>query len=346
MSKFRVGYSAYLKRPDGRPGFPAYDLSPLGGDPRIDLVELPQGQPLAAGMLGQFDAVVLLGEQVSAPSLQGVGRLRLIARMGVGYDTLDVPACTSADVAIAITPPGVRRPMATTVLAFLLALSHRLMAKDRISRKGAPGWNERLDQHGTGLVGRTLGIVGLGNIGAEVARLAKPFELRLIAHDPYVSPDLPRALGVEMLALDDVFRQADFLSLNCPLNEETRYLANARRLALMKPTAFLINTARGPVVEQAALVATLKTGRIAGAGLDVFDPEPPPADDPILKLDNALFGPHALGWSDQMFATMAEVNRAQIAAVMAGQTPEHVVNREVLTRPGFLAKLKRNEGWG
>jgi phosphoglycerate dehydrogenase-like enzyme len=149
-----------------------------------------------------------------------------------------------------------------------------------------------------------------------------------------------------MLALDEVFRQADFLSLNCPLNAETRHLANARRLALMKPTAFLINTARGPVVEQAALVAALQAGRIAGAGLDVFDPEPPPADDPILALDNALFGPHALGWSDQMFATMAEVNRAQVGAVMAGQAPEHVVNREVLTRPGFLAKLKRNEGWG
>ena len=346
MSKFRIGFSAYLKRPDGRPGFPSYDLSPLGRDGRIELVELPAEQTLSAETVAAYDALVLLGERITAHSLSGGGRLRLIARMGVGYDTIDVPACTAADVAIANTPPGVRRPMATTVMTFLLALSHRLVDKDRISRLGAPGWNERLDHHGFGLVGRTLGIVGLGNIGAEVARLAKPFDLRLIAHDPYVAPEVPRGLGVELVALDDLFRQADFVSLNCPLNAETRHLANARRIALMQPTAFLINTARGPVVEQAALVAALKARAIAGAGLDVFDPEPPPADDPILKLDNALFGPHALGWSDQMFATMAEVNLAQIGAAMAGRVPEHVVNREVLQRPGFLAKLKRNEGWG
>ena len=344
MARFRVGYSAYLTNQDGSKAFPSYDLARLGADPAFELVEMPRVERLTAEIANQYDAVVMLLEQMRAEAFAPGGRLALIARMGVGYDTIDVPAATAADVCLTITPEAVRRPMAVTIATFVLALAGRLFEKDRIARGGAPVWPQRMLCHGTGLVGRTFGAIGMGNIGAEAFRMLRPFGLRFIAHDPYVDPAVAAELGVELVDLDEVFRQADFVSLSCPLNDQTRHICNARRLALMKPTAYLINTARGPVADQKALHAALSEGRIAGAALDVFDPEPPPADEPILRLDNVICAPHALGWTDQMFATMAEVNMAAIRAVAAGRVPVDVVNPAVLEQPGFRAKLARSAG--
>lgn len=339
MAQFRIGVSAsLLGKGEGAP-FPTYDVTWMHDDPDIEVVALPAESPLPSQALAELDAAILLGERISAESLAGSKRLSLFCRMGVGYDTLDIPACSAADVAVTITPPGVRRPMAVAILTLLLALATNLLHKDRITRGGKPGWRELLNYHGTGLVGRTFAQIGIGNIGAEAMRLVAPLGFRRIAHDPYIDPKVAEELGVELVSLEDAFRQADFMSVSCPLNDETRHLVNAERLALMKPSAFLINTSRGPVVDQRALYEVLKDRRIAGAGLDVFDPEPPEADDPILKLDNVVLTPHALGFSDQMFATMSEVNRAAINAVRAGQNPEHTVNGDVLARDGFKSKL-------
>ena len=145
------------------------------------------------------------------------------------------------------------------------------MVKDRLTREAAAGFAKRGDYMGVGLVGRTLGSVGIGNIGAELFRLIKPFEMRLIAHDPYADPKLAAELGVELVGLEDVFRRSDFVSVSCPLTPETRHLVNADRLALMKPTAYLINTSRGPTVDQKALTKALMERGIAGAGLDVLE---------------------------------------------------------------------------
>ena len=344
MTKFRVGISPYLDTADGGRAFPSYDLGSLAADPAIELVVLPKEQPLTAAATRNLDAVILLLEQMRAASFAADSRLTLIARMGVGYDTIDVPAATAHDVVLTITPDAVRRPMAVAIVTYLLVLAGRLPAKDRIAKAGAPGWPERMQVHGTGLVGRTLGSVGIGNIGAELFRMMRPFGMRFIAHDPYVVPSVGAELGVEMVSLEEVFRQSDFLSLNCPLSAATHHLCNAERLASMKPTAYLINTSRGPVVDQKALCRALQERRIAGAALDVFDPEPPDPDDPILKLDNLIAAPHALGWTDQMFATMAEVNVAAVRAVVAGREPANVVNREVLGRDGFRARLRRFAG--
>ncbi len=141
---------------------------------------------------------------------------------------------------------------------------------------------------GLGLVGRTLGQLGIGNIGAEVFRLARPFEMKFIAHDPYADPKVAQELGVRLVGLEELFREADVLSVSCPLNDETHHIVNAERLALMKPTAYLINTSRGPVVDEKALTDVLQQGGIAGAGLDVFEQEPSPADNPLYRLDNVL----------------------------------------------------------
>jgi len=223
----------------------------------------------------------------------------------------------------------------------ILALAHRMIEKDRLTRTGPLGWPSRLDFFGIGLVGRTLSIIGLGNIGQEVARLIKPFDMHVIAHDPYLDPSEIKDLDVKLVDLETAFSEADFLSFNCPLNDETRHIGSRAGIAKMKPTAYIINTARGPVVDQNALYEALTEQRIAGAAIDVFDPEPSPANDPILKLNNVIVAPHAIGFSDQMFAAMGDINTRAILDILNGEAPANLVNPEVVNSRGFQKKLGR-----
>jgi len=290
--------------------------------------------------LEDFDALVLLLEKFDADSIPRSGRLALVTRFGVGYDTVDVPACTAAGIAVGITPDGVRRPVAIAILTYILALAGKLIAKDTLVRGGPESFARRSDHMGKGLVGRTLGVVGLGNIGAELARICAPLDMRLIAHDPYIDPRSARAINVELTDLDTVFRESDFLSVSVPLSADTRHLVNASRLNLMKSTAFLINTSRGPVVDQHALVEALKNGIIAGAGLDVFEPEPPEADDPLLTLDNVILSPHALCWTDQCFAGIGAQDLEHVFSIKRGVAPSVLVDPEVVNNSKFQAKLE------
>jgi phosphoglycerate dehydrogenase-like enzyme len=212
----------------------------------------------------------------------------------------------------------------------MLALTGKLMVKNKLAREGASGFARRGDHMGVGLVGRTIGSVGMGNIGAELFRLLKPFNMHFLAHDPIADRQLASELGVELVDLDDVFRRADVVTINCPLSEQTRHLVGAERLSLMKPTAYLINTARGPIVDQGALTKALQEHRIAGAGLDVLEKEPPDLDDPILKLDNVILSPHALCWTDQCFAGNGSADVKAVLDVQHGREPRIVVNRAVL----------------
>jgi phosphoglycerate dehydrogenase-like enzyme len=339
MPGFRVGLESGFTLPDGSPAYPVVDMSPLHGDPGIELVRLNNAKVIAPADVADLDALVLLGARFAAGSADKGGRLSLIARFGVGYDSVDVPACTQNRIALAITPDGVRRPVAVSVIAFLLALTGRMFEKDRLARMGPEGFARKSQFMGVGLVGRTLGLVGIGNIGAETVRMARPFDMTVIAHDPYADPALARELGVRLVDLDDVFRMSDFISLHVPLNESTHHLVDARRIALMKPSAFLINTARGPIVDQQALTAALQERRIAGAGLDVFDPEPPAADDPILRLDNVILAPHALCHTDQCYAGIGASAIDAVLAVRNGRMPKTVVNREIGDDPQFRNKL-------
>jgi phosphoglycerate dehydrogenase-like enzyme len=168
-----------------------------------------------------------------------------------------------------------------------------------------------------------------------------PFDMRFIAHDPYARPELAAELGVALVDYDTLLREADVLCVNCPLTPETRGMVDARALRLMKPTAYLVNTARGPIVDQAALTAALRERRIAGAGLDVFEQEPLAAGDPIMTLDNVLLAPHTLAWTDELHRGNAGSDARALLAAARGETPEAVVNREVLARPGWQAKLAR-----
>jgi D-3-phosphoglycerate dehydrogenase len=235
----------------------------------------------------------------------------------------------------------VRRPVAVSIITFMLALAGKLFAKDRITRQGPKGWGQRNEHMGTGLVGRTLGSLGIGNIGAEVFRLARPFDMKFIAHDPYADPAVARDLGVRLVGLEQLFAESDVLSVSCPLSEETRHIVNAERLALMKPSAYLINTSRGPVIDEAALTSALQERRIAGAGLDVFEEEPSPATNPLYKLDNVIVTPHALCWTDQCFGGIGAADVKAVFDVMHGRVPSGIVNREIVDRPTWRAKLER-----
>ena len=314
---------------------PGVSFDILRADPKVSWEFLPENvDEITPELAARYDAILTLRPRYSAASVTGPDRrLALIARFGVGYDRIDVDACTRAGVLVAITPEGVRRPVAQAVMTFVLALAGNLMQKDRITRQA--DWAAAWTYTGIGVEGRTLGLIGVGNIGRDVVKLATPFGMRVIAHDPYAK----ELDGVELVDLETVFRESDFISVNCPLSSETRGLVNAQRLTLMKPSAYLINTARGPIVDEKALHDALVRKQIAGAGLDVFEEEPAPAGNPILKLDNVIVTPHALCWTDQCFRGNSEGACRAIVELAHGRVPSHVVNRAALENPWLKERM-------
>ena len=246
--KFRVALSSDFRKPDGSPTYPSFDLSPLTthSDVEVDYVHAIDGI-MPAEALAAYDVLILLVPKFTRASVPGNGRLGAVCRFGVGYDSVDVSACTENGIALVITPDGIRRPVAVSIVTFVLALSQKLLIKDRMTREGR--WDERSDHMGMGIVGKTFGQLGIGNIGAEALRLLRPFEMEMIAHDPYADPEVAKELGVELVRFEELFRRSDFLSVSVPLSEATRHIVNERTLRLMKPTAYLINTSRGPTVD-------------------------------------------------------------------------------------------------
>jgi phosphoglycerate dehydrogenase-like enzyme len=338
--RFRVALSGDFKKADGSPTFPDFDVAPLQSAAGVEVAYIDASSPIPAEQLADFDALILLAPRFARESIHPNGRLSVVARFGVGYDNVDVQACTEAGIALVITPDGVRRPVAVSIIALMLALTGKLLVKDKLTRSGPEAFARRVDHMGVGLVGRTLGSIGIGNIGAELFRLARPFDMKFIAHDPFADRKVAAELGIELVGMEDLFRRTDILCVNCPLTAETRHLVNAERLALMKPTAFLINTARGPIVDQEALTKALAERRIAGAGLDVLESEPPAPDDPILQLENTILTPHALCWTDQCFAGNGAADVKAVLDMQHGRTPRGIVNRAVLDQPRFQARLE------
>jgi D-3-phosphoglycerate dehydrogenase len=337
---FRVGLTRDFLKPDGTIGF---------GDIGLDLFAaagiawefLPSlDEEIQPEHVRDYDGLLVLAPKVGSRSVQGAGRLKIVARFGVGYDNVDVAACTAAGVLLTITPEGVRRPVAVAAITLLLALSHKLLIKDRLTRSGR--WADKLEHIGQGVTGRTLGIIGLGNIGRELAMLARAFALRIIAHDPWVAPSQAANAGVALVTLQNLLRQADYVCVCCALTPETHHLLNASRLGWMKKTAYLINVARGPIVDHLALVQALCNGQIQGAGLDVFEQEPVSSDDPILALENVILAPHALCWTDECFGLNGRTAITSLLDVAGGVVPKNVVNRDALNHER-LRHLKRRE---
>ena len=326
---FQIGVTRDFLGPDGSIGFGDIGLDLLDGA-GIAWEFLPDSEgEISPEHARRFDGLLVLAPRVTGRTVEGADRLQVVARFGVGYDNVDVPACTRSGVLLTITPEGVRRPVAVAALTLLLALSHKLLIKDRLVREGR--WADRLSHNGQGVTGRTLGIIGLGNIGRELATLARPFGISLIGHDPWVTPEATAAAGVAHVPLDELLGRADYVCVCCALTPDTHHLLNADRIALLKPTAYLINVARGPIVDQAALYEALRGRKIQGAGLDVFEREPVSPDDPMLQLENVILAPHALCWTDECFRLNGRSAIASLIDVARGVTPRHVVDRDALT---------------
>jgi phosphoglycerate dehydrogenase-like enzyme len=333
---FRVGVTRDLRRDDGTFAFAPLDLSALERR-GVEWGFLEEdASPLPPRLLADIDGLYQFSPVVTESSLAGVERLTVISRQGIGLDSVDLAACTRRGIAVTYTPDAVTRSMASATATLVLAVTHRLAERNHALLSGdwGPG---RFEPQGTALHGRILGVIGYGRIGHELVRLLAPWGMRVLVtrRSPTVEPE------VETVELDELLRAADVVVVACPLTDETRGLLDARRLGLMKPTAFLVNVARGAIVDQAALVEALREGRLAGAGFDVVDPEPLPADDPLLSLPNVIGAPHSLGCTDELLQSCIQGVCASLLAVAAGRVPPDLANPEVLETTLFAEKLAR-----
>jgi len=272
--------------------------------------------------------LTMLSDRIDAAVLDAGTRLRVVANMAVGYDNVDVSAATSRGILVTNTPGVLTETTADLAWALLLAAARRVAEGDRLTRTG--GWKA---WHPSFLLGHdvhaaTLGIVGLGQIGRAVARRARGFDMRLLYHSRTRRPDAEAELGLEFVELEQLLKESDFVSLHVFLSPQTRHLIGERELALMKPTAILVNTTRGPVVDQRALYRALKDRRIAAAGLDVAEEEPIPLDDPLLTLDNVTITPHVGSASVATRGKMAAMAVENVLAVLRGEQPPNCVNPE------------------
>jgi phosphoglycerate dehydrogenase-like enzyme len=255
-------------------------------------------------------------------------QLKVVARVGVGYDAVDVKAATDHGVVVTIAPGTNQDAVSEHCFMLILALAKNLLRQHLPIREGK--WPRQANQP---LRGKTLGLVGLGRIGRSMTTRAEAFGMKVMAYEPFPDKAFVEKHGVRLAPLDDLLREADYVSLHLPATDGTRALINAERLKLMKPTAFLINTARGAVVDEKALYEALRDKRIAGAGLDVFEEEPPAAGNPLLKLDNVVLTAHTAGVDLQSRDDMARKAAECIAAISRGEWPaDSVVNPEVRER--------------
>jgi D-3-phosphoglycerate dehydrogenase len=322
---FRVGLSRDLLTASGEPSFGPGPLALLDAEPRIDWEFVPESvDEITPDIMARYDGLYVNAPRVTSASVARSDlRVKIVARHGVGYDSVDVAALARRGVITTNTPIAVRRPVAVAALTFIFALAGRLVEKHRLTRSGR--WNERTSWMGLGLTTRTLGIIGAGGIGRELLALARPFGWKMLAADPYVDPGVVGALGAELVPLDRLLQGSDFVVATVLLNDETRHLMNAQRFAQMKPGAYFINLSRGPIADEAALIAALRAGTIAGAALDVFEHEPVAPDNPLLAMDNVLVTPHALCWTDECFDAIAREGLGCIVDCANGRTPRSVI---------------------
>jgi len=355
MRVFRLAYTGDFLNAQGRYAYGEGGFSLFAGVPYLTWRFLEDQAPRADDpsywqrfyslairpehLLGVDGLAVLRPAVTRETFFAGAQDLVVIGRSGAGYDKIDLAACTEHDVALFNCPSALDHSTAATALMFMLVLAKRLMEQQQVVRAGV--WQRQAEVMGSELAGRTLGIVGLGRSGRELVRLVSPFGMRIIAYSPHADPQQAASLGVALVALHTLLGEADFVSLHARLTPQNRGLIGAAELGLMKPTAFLVNVARGPLVDESALADALRRRQIAGAALDVFEHEPLPLSSPLLELENVVLTPH---WSastrDVWDATGRAIALGMLRAAR-GEVPENVVNREVLDRPGFRAKLAR-----
>jgi phosphoglycerate dehydrogenase-like enzyme len=338
---FRVAFTGDFHHADGTPLYQDFGTGVLNAQADIRHERFAEHKPeIEPAQIGPAQAVVVLSPRVTARSLSQSDDLLAIARFGVGYDSVDVGACTAADVALITAAGAVDRSVAEATLGWMLALTHQVRAKDRLVREGR--WQDRSGLMGKELRDRTLGVVGLGGIGRALVKLLAGFGMRRpLAFDPYLDPKAAEAAGVSLVSLDELLALADFVSVHCPLNDNTRNLIGRRELGLMKRDAYLINTARGGIVDEDALDEVLRERRIAGAAIDCFVGEPLGGPHRFGAYDNVILAPHSIAWTDEMFRDIGTTVCRSVVDLALGRRPHGVVNREVLERGSFQRKWQR-----
>jgi D-3-phosphoglycerate dehydrogenase len=323
---FRV--AATNPGPEADFGYVREALDPIGA---TIVPVLAEDEATYRQALADMDAVVP-GPRVrlTANVIQGLRACKVIANGGIGFDSIDVDAATAAGIVVTNIPDLFVDEVADQAMTLLLAVNRKLLQCHTQATSGQ--WAQTWTSLGSvpKLRGKTLGLVAFGNIARAVTRRAEAFGLRVLASDPYVSAEVMSGLGVESRGLEDLLRESDFVSIHAPLTRETRGLLNEARLRLMKPTAVLINTARGKVVGESALIQALREGWIAAAGLDVLEQEPPDPGNPLLKMPNVVVTPHMASYSDESNVARRRRLGQDIAAVLTGRRPAHVVNPAVL----------------
>lgn len=339
--EFRVAFTGDFHHSDGTPLYKEFGTAVLDAQSGIRYESFHEHRrEIDPAQLGAAQAVIVLSPRVTALAVSQSENLLAVARFGVGYDSVDVAACTAADVALITAVGAVDRSVAEATVGWMLALSHNLRAKDRLVREAR--WQERSAYMGRELRDRTLGIVGLGGIGRALVKLLAGFGMKPpLAFDPYLDPKVAEGLGVALVPLDELLARADFVSIHCPLSDATRNLIGRRELGLMRRDAYLINTARGGIVDEDALDEVLRDGRIAGAALDCFVGEPLPQPPCFSAYENVVLAPHSIAWTDEMFRDIGTTICRAVVELALGRRPPGVVNSEVLEHPGFRQKWDR-----
>jgi len=284
-------------------------------------------------------AVLNASAKITARVIESLKDCLVIARYGIGVDNVDIPAATAGGIIICNVPDFCFEEVSDTAMSLILASTRKVCQMSHLVRQGI--WNRNLAKPIHKFFQQTLGLIGFGNIARTLVRKAKPFGFQIIAYDPYVSVEVSKPFGVELVGLDALLRQSDIISIHAPLTEETFHLIGEAELKKMKPSAFLVNTGRGPIVDGKALYQALKEGRIVGAGLDVMEKEPPDPDDPLLTLDNVVFTPHYASYTEEAYYEL-QVKAAQGAAsVLRGEFPKYFVNQEVKEKSRMRQRIGR-----
>lgn len=346
MSRFRVGLTADFYDAAGNCKYADIGLDRLAAAKEIEVGRLAEHRPeLTADQVAAWNGLIVLTPRVTLASLASPGDLLALARFGVGYDSVDVAACTAADVLLTITVGAVDHSVAEATVGWMLALSHHMRSKDRLVRDAT--WEIRSQFMGSELRGRTLGIIGMGGIGRAVIQMLSGFQMEQpLVFDPFVSAETIAQAGARQCSLEELLTKSDFVSLHCPLNDSTRGLIAQRELRLMKPTAYLINTARGGIIDDDSLYQALASRQIAGAAIDCFVGEPLTSPPKIASLENVLLAPHCIAWTDELFRDIGRAACQTMIDLAAGRRPKGAVNPQVFESPGFQEKWRRLRATG
>jgi len=333
MSNFRV-YVSTNEIPDQ-----ALKILRSVADVKVNPKEGPPSREMLLNEARDADGLFcLLTEKIDAELMDKAKKLKVVANMAVGFDNIDLKAATEHGILASNTPGVLTETVADATMALMLAIARRVVEADRWVRNGK--WMIRwspMMMVGTDVYGKTLGIYGLGRIGASVAKRAKGFDMKLIYHDAVRSVELEQKYGIEYVPMERLLRESDFISIHVPLLPETTKSIGRKEFRMMKKSAFVINTARGQVIDEAALVEALKDGIIAGAALDVFENEPLQKDSPLLKMENVIAVPHIASGSLETRVAMGVMAANNIAAALRNEVPPYILIREALGR-GQAAK--------